>query len=457
VQVLYDALLTNHYDTWIDWQDIAPISTNYISPQYENFVKTEWHEVSRAFPDQSNESARKLEYFAAELGINYLASTEPSRLDLTSPEIDAIRAKNNDSWKAEREILVDYIKTQEKKVDDNIHAIPKELQDYLNLHKNQIISIVNHINNSEPPVWGIDVFNEDQLPDFSVPLPSFLNLVDFQRLLILNALDDSLNQQYVEAIKTLSASLRLSFAIAQRPELISQLVAIIGINMHSNIIPNLDFLSSAWIDGMNIPDFQKTMSLSLKMEAFAVATTFGENPISHIKFGDLGEHSNESRVTPFVNIQRVFHQPLLKLASSDSLRKSIQKINMISNLPKSDLCFSELESTSTGSVFNQMSWNPLPTISQFYSQFDKVNELFLRWELARKVVRIKEKAMVANSFPRAPTGIAKSEVCPSLSWNYRVTDDGEMKIGLSQVPEWLHIREDEPPLEYRLRLEDLST
>ena len=64
--------------------------------------------------------------------------------------------------------------------------------------------------------------------------------------------------------------------------LISQLVALISINIHSKNIIKLDHLNSAWADSIRIPNFQNSMATSLKPEAFSHVGTFSENTISSL-------------------------------------------------------------------------------------------------------------------------------------------------------------------------------
>jgi hypothetical protein len=397
------------------------ISVLYINPNYEENIQKEWIEVIDTIPKSSNQAAIELEYLLAKLGLGRLTSVNTSKSDIVSSEPDLIRAEHSDSWEAVRDHVSNYIELQEEKTNDGIEPIPEDLKDYLRLHKSQIDSIVKHINDSEVPTWGIDYLNKYQLPDYTVSVPSFLNLVDIQRLLVLNALGYSQNQQDEEAMKALSASLKLTFAIAQRPELIAQLVSVIGINIHAKVIQNLHALSYTWINGIDIPDLQERMFHSLKFEAFSHAGTFGENTISGMNIIFEEEFfDEESSGAPFSLLQRIFQQPFLRLASMVNFQKAMQDIRLLSNSSRLDLCplNTDLLQISISPV--QIAWNPLPNFSLFYNQYNKVNKALLRWELARKIVRIKEISAALNSFPDAIPDIEKSEYCPTLSWHYRL-------------------------------------
>lgn len=413
-------------------------------------MQEKWAELANTFPKESNGSAIELESLLAEFGAGSTSLSE------VSPEVEAIRKSNSDAWETIVEDIRNYSDAQDQKISDDIDPIPNKLKSYLAQHSNQIDLAVNHLNNSELPVWGITYLSENEIPDYTVTLPSFLDLLNFQRLLILSAMDKGQSGQYEDAIETLSASIKLTIAIAQRPELISKLVAIIGVNIHAKNIIKLDYLSSAWVDGIEIPNLQKLMVDSLKTEAFAVAESFRKNSISHVKFVSFGEDA-ESFTAPFEILQHLFQQPFLRLASSNYLQKVMQHIEQISRFSVEQFCSFEANFDLDGSRLDPITWNPLlKSYQPFTNQLFKANKALLRWELTKKVIQIKEQVVETGDFPSQVSGIETSQICPDLSWDYSVTSDGEMSISLSQSPEWLEISENELPLSYSLRREDVK-
>jgi hypothetical protein len=422
----------------------------YINSYQEKFMQEKWANLVNTFPKEPNASAIELESFLARFGAGSNSLSE------ISPEVEAIRKNNSDGWQAIIEDIRNYSDTQETKTEDNIDQIPDELKSYLTQHSDQIDLVVNHLNVNELPVWGITYLSENKLPDFTMALPSFLNLVNFQRLLVLSAIDKSQAGRHVDAMETLSASLKLTATIAQRPDLISQLVAIIGINIHAKNIIKLDRISSDWANNIAIPNLQKLMVNSLKIETFSVTETFRKNSILHIKFAFFGE-DEESFTAPFEVLQRLFQQPFLHLAANNYFQRMMQHIEQISSFSAEQFCSLKTNFNLDNSRLDPIPWNPLLRDYQSYTnQLFKANKALLRWELTKKIIQIKEQVIQTGAFPSQITGIETSHICPDLSWDYRVTSDGEMSISLSQSPEWLEISENELPLSYSLRIEDIE-
>jgi hypothetical protein len=420
----------------------------YLSSHQEKVIRHEWAELVDALPKKSNASAIELESLLARLGLGTNSLSE------VSPKVEAVKQGNSSAWQMITENINDYISTQEQKADDDIDPIPDRLKNYLAQHDNQIKLIVNHLNSSELPVWGITYLSKDKLPDFSIALPSFLNLVNFQRLLILSAINQSQVGQYESAMNTLSASLKFATALAQRPELISQLVAVIGINTHSKNIIKLDHLNSAWADSIRIPNFQNSMATSLKPEAFSHVGTFSEDTISSLT-SIFTEDEDDPFTAPFETLQQLFQKPFFRLASINSFWEMVQFIEKIKSIPPQEFC--TLDNNLNALRINSIPWNPLiQSYQPYFNQFFKSNKALLRWELAKKIIQIKEKTLQVGNLPNYIPGIEISQACPELLWDYRVTYDGEMSISLSQVPEWLEISENELPLSYSLRIEDIK-
>ena len=134
----------------------------------------------------------------------------------------------------------------------------------------------------------------------------------------------------------------------------------------------------------------------------------------------------------------------------------VQFIEKIESIPPQEVCTLGNDNLNALRI-NSIPWNPLIQSHQpYFNQFFKSNKALLRWELAKKIIQIKEKTLQVGNLPNYIPGIEISQACPDLLWDYRVTYDGEMSISLSQIPEWLEISENELPLSYSLRIEDIK-
>lgn len=418
----------------------------------EQNIKTAWTEFIKPFPQQSSASALKLDSLAAKLGFENLLTGPDTNGAVSSPTKSDI-----DTQEAIREVLSNYLPAQSNRVSDELDPLPDTLKDYLAQKNTQILELRDYILSSEEFVWNEEYLDPNKIPDFTTVLPSFLNLLNLQRLFISSAINQENMGQSEEAEKTLAASFRLSQTIAKNPSLIAQLVAIIGINQHGGIIRKFDALTVEWLEKLEVPDLYTNMKAALELEAFSAEETLRNYLRLKLDMLDLIEEMNGeevSRATPFLRLQRLFHQPYLSLSAVNYFQ-SMQR--GIKRLQKIDFCGFDAENFLAQVQTEPGWWNYLrKSFPNFFNQFQKVTKMLVHWELTGKILQIKQLARQMGTLPKEISGIEASRVCPDIHWDYEVTADGEALIGLNNPPVWFKIPENDLPLNYRLRMEDIS-
>ncbi|MEO8430119.1 MAG: hypothetical protein ABI592_01330 [Acidobacteriota bacterium] len=80
------------------------------------------------------------------------------------------------------------------------------------------------------------------------PAPNLLGIIRMERLLLARALLEARGGRADEALRTVEASWRLNEALASRPELISQLVAVSGARLLAGVLRKIDAPAFGWAE-----------------------------------------------------------------------------------------------------------------------------------------------------------------------------------------------------------------
>ncbi|ALF53340.1 hypothetical protein ACX27_11590 [Nostoc piscinale CENA21] len=178
-------------------------------------IKSEIFALFDNFSVEANSPARKIQEIAAlQLGFNVL--TVHSQ-EFKIPENKVLA-------------FVDVADLLQKHFNDKSqafnHKLDKRLRSYINKNKTAITTIRNLLLNDAIPRWGID-YKWVKEGDFNAPSPSYIGMVNLQRLLIIDILDKQQQRNTQEMLKSLEASWKLSESLQDEPSLIGQLVNLI--------------------------------------------------------------------------------------------------------------------------------------------------------------------------------------------------------------------------------------
>jgi hypothetical protein len=380
-------------------------------------IQNSWNDFVQPFLQQQNEAATRVDQVQANLDLETI-----------------------------QQPLAEYFNRQIKQSTDVIEPVPDVLKHYLSQKNSQISALKTYLLTSEVPYWKIDYLSTNKIPDYTTALPSFLNIINLQRVLLLTVIEQDRLEQSEPVLDGLTASWKLTQAISARPELISSLVTIISINLHAGVLRQLDHLPTNWQTQLPLPDLKKSMLTALEMESFAGAETF--RTYLSVELETLKDMGVDSPRSPFLRLQRVFHQPYLNLASIDYFQTMQRSLKYLS---QQDLCTLDTNSildnaNATPAWWNSLSWQ----IPSFFNQFQKITKALLQWELTQKVLEIKALESQTTRPPQTIPGINASAVCPNLSWTYQVATDGTATIALPNLPKGLTLGENDLSLSYSL-------
>jgi hypothetical protein len=368
----------------------------------------------------------------------------------TALELEALFESNEGSFSDEiRTEIDDYLEDLRNEETDKLIALPSSIENYLNANSETLAEIRDVL--KDLPRWQRDDINRYLDPIYA--FPSFLKLAVYNRLLLVTAIENYSLNRTAEVVENLEAAWRLRKSLDAQPSFISRLVTIIIANTETSVVRKFNGLPEDIRQKMSdVNDYPSLLAKSLSLENLIAANAIKRN---YIIAGYNPESPNPSLFSPLLQL---FRQPYSRLSAVNFWQTNEAFLTEILN---QDFCSFNLDEYQQRFKSSLAAWNTLGIASASSgvwagTGFDRLFKMMINWELTEKVLQIKNLAAQAGSWPTSIPGIETSTVCPSLQWNYQVSEDGsEMTISLSEStkPEWLGQDERDLPLIHRSRLQ----
>jgi len=263
--------------------------------------------------------------------------------------------------------------------------------------------------------------------DYTFILPSYFNLVDLQKVILLDVLAKHSRGQFKQSEEMLEVSWRLNQSLRNDFYLIGQLVVLIMGRYSTGVSRKLEYLPIDWHQRLSEHDYRTSFSNSLEAE---VLGTFNYIKNLHLSssievWGEQGWLLNSLLNLPFL-------QPYYHLSAIDSY--NVQK-QMLAETKRNNICLSDQTQ-----IDQTIAWWNIPGqifVPSWLNQPRKATHYMLDLELTQKILQVKELAAKTGKWPQSVPNM-ESEICPGVEWVYQVSPDGTtMSIYLSEQPEWL--------------------
>lgn len=383
--------------------------------------------IERFPTTQANESARQLNELTANLGIGlaFKSGNRPEAAPETIEKFEQIR-----------EELDRFLETElEKTTGSQSSPAPESLRSYLQSRKAEFQAIRSHLLNSELPIWERDL---KRRLDINSPWPSMLGLLNLQKLLILDVLEKNRLGQDQAGIDSLEASWKLNQTLWDRPDLISQVIAILVAKLQAGALRKIDGLPAQWQQRAIARDYQNSMLKSLEMESW-LNYGLANNP--QMGFGD--------KLTPLEGL----YIRLSAIDISQKMRKKFAKLEF-ENICSFDSEAFDAEMADSIAWWNQLGQIAMPSLS---GQWRKAGKMMLDWELTQKVLQAKTLAAEQGTWPETLPDL-DSKVCPGERWIYQINGDRSISLSFSKNLDWLLAQEGsiDLPLSYSSKRSAIS-
>jgi hypothetical protein len=200
----------------------------------------------------TNEAALRLDEIIEPVGMSLLPRAERLREE-DSPEVRGVRRAADE-----------YLRRELASADPVIAPLPPAVDHFLSRHDAEFSALGEALINGEKPQWV-------STPDHESPLPDLRGNLSLSRFLALRALGAQRRGDAAQAWRELEAAAALNRALADRGELVSQLVANAQARIIAGTMRRLDGPVPAWPMQWLTSDFRGPFVQSLMWETSMVA------------------------------------------------------------------------------------------------------------------------------------------------------------------------------------------
>lgn len=201
-----------------------------------------------------NDSAQQIDRLGAALGFS------PNARYLESVIIDQAAAAD---FRTIDQSLTRFLQTQTALVSRPIEPLPADLAAYLSVYKDRLDKAEQLILESSYPQWEMTL---EKMFDPNYPSPGFFNIFYLQKLILLSAIDYHHQGQSAQMLSAMEASWRLNQAIAQRPDLVSQILSSIIVTQQASLLRHFEAIPSRWQSRLASQSPQQSILTGLQFE-----------------------------------------------------------------------------------------------------------------------------------------------------------------------------------------------
>ena len=407
------------------WQKEKPVQQAWVEmtgKTPEGYFQT----ILQQFPKTGmNETARQLEELTTRLGI---FNPMPNRLydgqrkNFVGP-FDTLDAPA-------------YVVSQSRKPTDDIDEAPAKLQEYLKNHRADLDALYSLVQRSEVPCWETDIALLSR-----APAPAVFYHRQLQGLIALDILEKTRKGETASAQVALEASWKISQSLRERPEFLSQMVALSVLDLQTGALRKMEHVPDIWQKRIGLAAWQESFWRAMELDAMV-----NSRDMSHV-----GAPVRSPRGFDLL-INSPFGKPLRRLVGIEILEASHEALSVIRTrnfcvLSPQSAVEQLGESRSTWSLGTQYGY------TNYLRAWSALMEAMTRVELTAKILQAKEarSSATARDWPKQLEAM-KSVLCPEAKWVHEITPDGSIKLQCLNLPEWL--RKEFPqsvPLIYSLR------
>ena len=405
---------------------------NFFISQQEKNIEGEINALARQFAKTDfNQTALTLRNLSAQLGI---ALYSPTDGEIDTAKVVVAEA-DLQKWDEIAPILNQYLDQQLTNLTNEIAAPPPELQQYLTENVAILNAIRNVVLTQGRPTWWRDISLLVK-GDWTTPLPSYLGVVNLQRVLALEALQKQRQGQTQVALQTLEVSWQISQSFQDDPYLIGQLVNLIVERHLIGTLRKVDNLPFDWVQRLSQHDYRSALLKSIELEMTALSFNSLRNlDLSHaFEVQEIGESGPEKARKGWPNPFNLLAKPYFRLSAIDTYQATKKSIDRL-KAQEQDACRSH---TDTEEFVPKVAfWNILGQIAgpNFANPIVKAEQAMLDRELTEKIVLVKTMAAEQGQWPAA-LPLLDSKACPGVKWVYQIADDDTMSFSLATEPVW---------------------
>jgi hypothetical protein len=380
--------------------------------------------LERRFPPRDpNPTARALVKLTAPLGIDL--STSKGEARPSEAQTAAFTSVKND--------LSNYLRRQVRRTDLGNDPIPENVDRYLATHRAALIAVRNRLISGELPRWK-------QFPDqlYKDSEPKLLGILWIERVLLMEALRQQRQGEHGAACEFLRAAWAVEAALGERPERISQLIALHMGTLLTGTLRQVGGSATEWRERLARLPSRDSLLTALEYEAASMSAWVRRGAPDGLP-GSFLERQ------PF-RLFLVQYERLCYAGFAEEMRR------VVAELLEENLCEYDVAAARQLWAQHFPEWNRLARISWPNSTENSPWRLLrslLDRELTLEVLEARETFAATDRWPES--GAENSRACPNERWVLASRDDGGLTISFSRdVGIWPKYTSPLAPLEFCL-------
>ena len=345
-----------------------------------------------AFPShEDNEKAVRLIELARTVGIDLARhkSQQPSG--------------ESDDKRASSRAISHYDEAELTRPGGIVEPPPEAVRAFLEARDREIGDVVSFLSTSEPPAWKVDA-----LLGYEAPIPNLLGQLRLQRLLVAQALNRAQLGRENEAEQVFQASWNLNASLRDRPDVISQLIAIAIARMQAGLARRLPLDPAPWHERLVDHDYRASVLRALEVESIVGVRLLPTG-------SSLWDRASRA---DFLDLRRTFLVGLRDSAVADGEIAISSERYLPDSQPR-----------SPGAIVEMI---PLPNLAGAIRRADR---LIIDMELTERILEARMLRAGLGHWPTEIPGLETSRM-PGEHWTYFVGNDGRMTIYFSRELNW---------------------
>jgi hypothetical protein len=373
-----------------------------------------------------NETARQLEELTTRLGI---FNPMPNRLydgqrkNFVGP-FDTLDAPT-------------YVVSQSRKSTDDIEEAPAKLQDYLKNHRADLNALYSLVQRNETPRWETDIALLSR-----APVPALFYHRQLHGLIALDILERTRKGETAAAQAALETSWKINQSLRERPEFLSQMVALSVLDLQTGVLRKMERVPDTWQKRIALAAWQESFWRAMELDAVAISREMTDTvtPVRSARWFDLLINSPLGR-------------PLRRLAGVEMLEVSDEALSLIRN---SSFCALSPQVAADRLEASHSNWS-LGTqfaYTSYLRAWSRMMEAMTHLELTARVLEAKaaRTSTTTSDWPKQLPEMKSSLLCAEAKWVHEIAPDGTIKLQCLNFPEWLNkVYPQSVPLEYSLK------
>ncbi len=363
----------------------AGVQERYQQPEADSRANAFFSQFSTVLP---NAAAEQIDRIGGKLGFSPNARyLEPIAISQTAQadfrEIDAD--------------LTLFLQRQTGLISGPLDPLPANLTAYLDTYSGLINEAKQQVLQGDLPQWEMTL---ETMFDPNYPSPGFFNIRYLQKLILLSAIANLEQGQTAPMWSAMEASWRLNQAIAQRPDLVSQLLSSIILSQQASLLRHFEDVPVHW---------QTRLASQSPLQAILTGLQF-ENWLNYkISQSAWSPHSNAR----WFSAQSSFKLKIIKAAETTQIA--------LDELSAADVC-------STPQIAVERRLRQLQTDQGNFSstvmarRWRSAGDRALALELSRHVLAAKQLREKQGEWPTWLLNL-DSQTCPGERWVYKLTED----------------------------------